>query len=85
MILLAGALVSAYLGYRLAGWWAPAAVACVALALQAAAYQGVLSTADGVSGFVQILVMTGLTSLFLFYAIFSMGRSLGLRWRRKRR
>jgi hypothetical protein len=38
MILLAGALVSAYLGYRLTGWWAPIAVACVALALQAAAY-----------------------------------------------
>jgi hypothetical protein len=84
MTLVAGALVSGWLGYRLMGWWAPAAVACVALALQAVAYQGVLSTADGVSGFVQILAMTGLTCLFLFYAIFSMGRSLGLKWRRRR-
>jgi hypothetical protein len=57
----------------------------VALALQAAAYQGILSTPDGGRGFVQILAMGGLTSLFLFYAVFSMGRSLGLRWRRKRR
>jgi hypothetical protein len=84
MILLTGALVSGFLGFRLTGWWVPAAVACVALALQAAAYQGVLSTADGVSGFIQILVMTGAMSLFLFYAIFSMGRSLGLRWRKRR-
>jgi hypothetical protein len=84
MILLTGALVSGFLGYRLVGWWAPAAVACTVLALQAVAYQGVLSTPDGVSGLVQILVMTGLISLFLFYAIFSMGRSLGLRWRKQR-
>jgi hypothetical protein len=84
MILLTGALISGVLGYRLIGWWAPAAVACAVLALQAIAYQGVLSTADGVSGFVQILVMTGLICLFLFYAIFSMGRSLGLKWRKRR-
>jgi hypothetical protein len=84
MLLLTGALVSGFLGYRLTGWWAPAAVACAVLGLQGVAYQGVLSTADGTSGFVQILVMTGLTSLFLFYAIFSMGRSLGLRWRKRR-
>jgi hypothetical protein len=84
MILLTGALISGILGYRLIGWWAPAAVACAVLALQAIAYQGVLSTADGVSGFVQILVMTGLICLFLFYAIFSMGRSLGLKWRKRR-
>jgi hypothetical protein len=84
MILLTGALISGVLGYRLIGWWAPAAVACAVLALQAVAYQGVLSTADGVSGFVQILVMTGLICLFLFYAIFSMGRSLGLKWRKRR-
>jgi len=84
MLLLTGALVSGLLGYRQTGWWAPTAVTCIVLALQAVAYQGVLSTADGVSGLVQILVMTGLTCLFLFHAIFSMGRSLGLRWRRKR-
>lgn len=65
-------------------WWVPTAVACVVLALTAVSYQGVLSTADGMSGFVQILTMTGLTCLFLFYALFSMGRSLGLRWRRRR-
>jgi hypothetical protein len=84
MLLLTGALVSGFLGYRLMGWWAPTAVACAVLGLQAVAYQGVLSTADGMSGFAQILALSGLMSLFLFYALFSMGRSLGLK-RRKRR
>jgi hypothetical protein len=84
MILVAGALLSGFLGYRLMGRWVPTAVACVVLALTAVSYQGVLSTADGTSGFIQILAMTGLTSLFLSYAVFSMGRSLGLRWRKRR-
>jgi hypothetical protein len=84
MLLLAGALVSAFLGYKLLGWWAPAAVACAVLALQAVSYQGVVSASGSVSGFVQILAISGLMSLIMFYATFSMGRSLGLR-RRKRR
>ena len=84
MVLLIGAAFSAVLGFKLMGWWAPAGVAAGVLVLQAAAYQGVLSTANGTSGFVQLLAFTGLTSLFLFYATFSMGRSLGLRWRRRR-
>ena len=85
MLLVAGALASAILGYRQMGWWVPTAVACAALAMQAVAYQGVLLTADGMSGVVQILAMNGLMCLLMFYATFSMGRSLGLRWRRKRR
>jgi hypothetical protein len=85
MVILTGAVVCGWLGYRLLGWWTPAVVACAASAMQAVAYQGVLSTAGGMSRFVQILAMTGLTCLFLFYAIFSMGRSLGLKWRRRRR
>jgi hypothetical protein len=84
MVLLTGALLSGFFGYRLMGWWAPAAVVCAALGAQAVAYQGVLATADGVSSLVQILALSGLTCLFVFYATFSLGRSLGLR-RRKRR
>jgi hypothetical protein len=84
MLLLAGACVSAFLGYKLLGWWAPAVVACAVLALQAVSYQGLVSTSGSFGGFVQILVMSGLMSLLMFYATFSIGRSLGLR-RRKRR
>lgn len=85
MLLLTGGLLTGWLGYRQFGWWAPGAVAGVVLGLQAGSYQGVLAAAGGMSSFVQMLAMSGLTSLFLFYATFSMGRSLGLRWRRKRR
>jgi hypothetical protein len=84
MVLLTGALVSGFLGFRLTGWWAPAVVACLAVALQAVSFQGVLSTPNGLSGFLQMLGLAGLTFLFVCYAVFSMGRSLGLRWRRKR-
>jgi hypothetical protein len=85
MLLLVGALVSAYLGYKLLGWWAPAALAAVVSALQAAAYQGVLVGGGGMSGFIQMIVLTAAMSLFMFYATYSMGRSLGLRRRRKPR
>ena len=85
MLLLVGALVSAYLGYKLFGWWAPVVLAAVVSALQAAAYQGVLSGGGGMSGFIQMVALTGAMSLFMFYATFSMGRSLGLRRRRKPR
>ena len=84
MRLVIGALVSGFLGYRLPGWWAPAAVAAAALALQAVAYQGVLSAPGGLSGFVQLLTLTGVMFLFVCYAVFSLGRSLGLRRRRRR-
>jgi hypothetical protein len=85
MLLLTGALVSGFLGYKLMGWWVPAAVACAVLAMQAVSFQGVLSTAGSPSGYVQILAMSGAMSLLMFYATFSMGRSWGLRRRRKRR
>ncbi len=85
MLLLLGAVVSGFLGYRLMGWWVPAAVACAVLAMQAVSFQGVLSTAGSTSGYVQILAMSGAMSLLMFYATFSMGRSWGLRRRRKRR
>lgn len=79
MLLLTGAVLSAFLGYKLLGWWAPGAVACAVLAAQAVSYQGVL--ASGLFEFVQILVLSGLMSLVMFYATYSIGRSIG-RWRR---
>ena len=84
MLLLVGGLLSGLLGWRLWAWWAPAVLACVVLVLQAVANQGVLAAADGTRDLIQILTMTALTSLFLFYAVYSMGRSLGLRWRKQR-
>jgi hypothetical protein len=85
MLIVMGAMVSAYFGYKLTGWWVPSAIAAATLALQAVSYQGVLSGGGGTSGFVQILALSGLMSLLMYYATFSMGRSLGLRRQRKRR
>jgi hypothetical protein len=85
MLLVAGAVVSAYFGYKLMGWWVPAAVAAATLALQAVSYQGVLAGGGGFGGFAQIMAISGVMSLLMYYATFSMGRSLGLRRRRKRR
>ncbi|HWE22037.1 MAG TPA: hypothetical protein VG758_33485 [Hyphomicrobiaceae bacterium] len=82
MLILSGALLSGVLGALRWGWWAPAAAVCATLALQAVAYQGVLSTADGMSGLAQTLALTGITCLIVFYAAFSIGRSLALRWRK---
>jgi hypothetical protein len=81
MLLVTGAALSAFLGYRLLGWWAPTAVAATVLVAQAVAYQGVLSGRSGLSEFAQVLVLSGLMSVVLFYATFSIGRSLG-RWRK---
>lgn len=85
MLIVMGAVVSAYFGYKLTGWWVPAALAAVTLALQAVSYQGVLSGGGGLSGFIQILALSALMSLLMYYATFSMGRSWGLRRQRKRR
>jgi hypothetical protein len=81
MLLVTGAALSAFLGYRLLGWWAPAVVAATILVAQAVAYQGVLSGRSGLSEFAQVLVLSGLMSFVLFYATFSIGRSLG-QWRK---
>jgi len=81
MLLLTGAAVSGFLGYKLFGWWAPAAVACATLAAQAVSYQGSFTGGCGWPDFVQILSFTGLMSLFMFYATYSLGRSIG-QWKR---
>jgi hypothetical protein len=81
MLLVIGAAVSGFLGYKLLGWWAPGAVAGAVLAAQAVSYQGVLAGGSGAVEFLQILVLSGLMSLVMFYATFSIGRSIG-QWRR---
>jgi hypothetical protein len=82
MLLLTGAALSGFLGYRLLGWWAPAVVAATVLVAQAVAYQLILGGRSGVFEFVQILALSGLMSLVVFYATFSIGRSLG-QWRKR--
>jgi hypothetical protein len=75
----AGAVVSAYFGYRLYDWWVPAVVACAVVAGQLAA----LTAASG--GPMVQLVGFGLMDLVMFHATFGIGRSLGQRRMRRRK
>ena len=77
----AGAAVCAYLGYRLYDWWVPAAVAGVVVAGQFTLFQ----MAAGSWGPSVQLLGYSLMNLVMFYATFSIGRSIGQRrsqWRR---
>jgi hypothetical protein len=85
MLLWTGALLSCFLGYRLHGWWVPAAMAVAVLAAQALAYQGVLSGQRGLAEFLALIGLSGLMSLVMFYATFSIGHAFGLRRRRRRK
>jgi hypothetical protein len=77
----AGAVASAYLGYKLHEWWVPAAVACVVAAGQFALFQ---AAAGSWGPSVQLLGYS-LMNVVMFYATFGIGRSLGRRrgkWRK---
>ena len=76
-----GAVLSAYLGYRLHDWWVPAAVAGAAVAGQFALFQ----IAAGSWGPSIQLIGFGLMDLVMFYATFGIGRSLGQRRMRRRK
>jgi hypothetical protein len=77
----AGAVLSAYLGYKLHDWWMPAAVACVVVACQLALFQ----MAAGSWGPSAQLLGYSLMNLVMFYATFGIGRSIGQRRRQWRK
>jgi hypothetical protein len=76
-----GALLSAYLGYRLQDWWVPAAVAGVVVAGQFALFQ----MAAGAPGPSVQLLGFGLMNLVMYYATFAIGRSIGQRLQQRRK
>lgn len=80
MLLWTGALVSGFLGYRLFGWWVPAAVAAVVAGLQAISFQGAFQGVfSATGGLIEALLLVGAMSLVMFYAFYSIGRAIGLR------
>jgi hypothetical protein len=81
MLLFAGAALCGYLGYRLLGWWVPAAVAGVVLAVQALVFRATLAQ----GGYGEALALGAAMSVVMFYAAFSIGRSLGERRARRRK
>jgi hypothetical protein len=79
MLLWIGAGIAGFLGFRLYGWWVPAALACVEFALQSVILGGTFGGFD----LVQALFLNAAMSLIMFYATFSIGRALG-EWRLRR-
>ena len=75
-----GAVLSAYLGYRLHDWWIPVAVAGVVAAGQLALLQ---MTAGG--GPIAQLIGFGLMDVVMFYATFGIGRGIGQRLQQRRK
>jgi len=76
-----GAVLSAYLGYRLHDWWVPAAVACAVAAGQFALFQ----MGAGDRGPSAQLLGFGLMNLVMFHATFGIGRALGQRLAQRRK
>ena len=65
-----GAALSAYLGYKMHDWWAPAAVACAVVAGQFALFE----MAAGSRGPSVQLLGFGLMDVVMFSATFGIGR-----------
>jgi hypothetical protein len=76
-----GAAASAYLGYRMHDWWVPAVVACATVGGQYA----LLQMAGSAGGPGLQLIGFGLMDVLMFYATFSIGRSVGQRFSRRRK
>ena len=76
-----GAVLSAYLGYKLHDWWVPAAVACVVVAGQFALFQ---MAAGSWGPSIQLLGFS-LMNLVMFYATFGIGRTIGQRRSQRRK
>ena len=76
-----GAVLSAYLGYKLHDWWVPAAVACAVVAGQFALFH---MAAGSWGPSIQLLGFS-LMNLVMFYATFGIGRSIGRRVSQRRK
>jgi hypothetical protein len=72
-----GAVLCAYLGYKLYDWWVPTAVACAVAAGQFVLFQ---MAAGSWGPSIQLLGFS-LMDLVMFYATFGIGRSIGQRRR----
>ena len=80
MIMVLGALISGYLGFRRYEVWVPTAIACVIVAIQFAMFQ-VGSNPDVR---LEIYVFSFMLSLFVCYATYGIGRTIAQRFKSKR-
>jgi hypothetical protein len=82
MLLWVGAVLSGYLGYRLLDWWVPLAIAVGVVAVQAAMFRMVLG--DQAVAY-DLLAVSLVMNLVMFYATFGIGRAIGQRLEQRRR
>jgi hypothetical protein len=82
MLLWIGAVVSGVLGYRLHEWWVPSAVACVVVVVQAVMFRSLLGSQGGG---LELLAISLLINLLMFYATFGIGRSIRQRLNQRRK
>ena len=82
MLFWLGAVLSGFLGYRLLGWWVPAAVAVLVVAAQAVMFQGVLGGQG--SGY-ELLIFSLVLNLVVYHATFGIGQAIRQRIARRRR
>jgi hypothetical protein len=82
MLFWLGAVLSGFLGYRLLGWWVPAAVAVLVVAAQAVMFKGVLGGQG--SGY-ELLIFSLVLNLVVYHATFGIGQAIRQRIARRRR
>jgi hypothetical protein len=83
MIIVLGAAVSGYLGFRRYQMWVPTAISCVIVAIQIVMFRIGNNPDERVALYASSL-MTFLMSLFLCYATYGIGRTIAQRFTRKR-
>jgi hypothetical protein len=78
----AGAVASAYVGFRLFDWWVPALVACAVVAIQFVLFKTVL---DGKGSGLELLVFSMALNLVVYYATYGIGRAMAERFKQRRK
>jgi len=79
MIMVLGAAVSGYLGFRRYEMWVPTAIACVIVAIQFAMFR----VGNNPDVRVELYAFSFMLSLFVCYATYGIGRAIAQRFRGK--
>jgi hypothetical protein len=80
MIMVLGAAISGYLGFRRYDVWVPAAISGVVVAIQFAMFQ----VGNNPDVRLELYVFSFMLSLFVCYATFGIGRAIAQRFKGKR-
>jgi hypothetical protein len=82
MLFWAGAVLSAFLGYRLHEWWVPGVIAAAVVVAQFVMFQVILK---GRGTDLELYAFSLIMNLVMYYATFAIGRSIGQRLAQRRK